>query len=607
MSIPTTKDRVLSHSLLNEILFSRIQYRILILLTSLLATVFGLLGPFFQKIYVDSLTHAESHQELAEYTRQHPLIVCSFAFLSVLLFQCLTQFTNYLGYRESIIAQRELAHKLYRKMLDLRIDAYQKSSIGEIVSLYATDVPGATFFLEQTIPTGAGTLFPLLLAPLAISFICDIELLPIIVFMMAIALINGILAFRQSKYFYRFKQLAAERIGLVNEWIQNIRTLRILGWTSFFEAQIIKVREIETENRVAMVTNGQVMNAVSSSVSFFLNLFALISLVYFTKKQATGGEMLALLWILGVFLTRPFRQMPWFFTFAFDSWTSLKRLENFLNSQNTQIQIRQALEKVELKPALIVKNLSLHIQGRKILNGLTFSIAKGEFVGIVGEVGSGKSLLLLSLMGETGAQFDSYQIFSKDLKNLPESSWREFFSYVPQEAFIMSASLRENIVFNYDVSSELDERVYEALNTSQFAMDLEKLNRGLDEPIGERGVNLSGGQRQRVNIARVHYFDSDILLLDDCLSALDVNTENQIVDEVMNGIWKNRTRILVTHRLSVLSKLDRIIFISQGQILKEGTYKELLTNCQEFRNFTQNTIEKNDFQISIDSNQVVTK
>lgn len=575
-------------SLFSEIFFTRLHARFTVLLMSFIAAALGLLGPFFQKEFVDQLTGVETKWHLIQFSS--PLGYIFGAFLCVLLSQVFSQLTSYLSIRESIYMQRVLAQRVYEKTLHLRVDTMSGKPVGEVVALYATDVQGATVFLDQTLPAGASTLFPLILAPYAISLLFDIPLWPILMVMFFIISLNSFLAFRQSKFFFNFKQLAAERIGLVNEWIQNIRTIRILGWTHHFEKNIFIKREIETQNRVQMVTNGQLMNALSSSITFFLNVVALGSLVLYSNKTMTSGELLALLWIVGVFLTRPFRQMPWFFTFAFDSWTSLKRLEKYFATQNNEttssLQSSPPSFANNQKLALAVKNLNLVVSGRKILSSIDFKVEHGEFVAVVGEVGSGKSMLLLSLLRETGASFESYQLEGKDALAFSADEVRNYFSYVPQEGFIMSATLRENVAFLYDIEAERDPLIEESLRLAQFDLDSERVENGLNTEIGERGVNLSGGQRQRVSLARVHYHQAPIMLLDDCLSAVDVDTEEKLFEKLINGAWKERTRILVTHRLSALTKVDRIIFMEDGKIIAEGNFEQLLATNKKFREYT---------------------
>ncbi|RYZ69439.1 MAG: ABC transporter ATP-binding protein, partial [Proteobacteria bacterium] len=500
--------------LIRDVLFTRISARILIIVSSLLATVFGLFGPYFQKLFVDKLTRIQS--ELPWGISSTGLTLIFMAFAAVLLAQAFSQLTNYLGMRESIFMQSVLSKRLYTQTLHLRVDTMSHRPVGEIIQIYATDIPGSTMFLEQTLPNGASTLFPLILAPFAISMMYDIPLVPTLVTMVVITALNTAMAFRQSKFFYQFKKLAGERIGLVNEWVQNIRTIRILGWIHYFEKNIFAKRQVETANRVSMVTNGQMMNSVASSITFVLNVVTLASLIYFSKHAITAGELLALLWIVGVFLTRPFRQMPWFFTFGFDAWTSMQRLESYLNITNEdslrdpEEELREAEDEAPAGATstdlvLEVKNLHLQIGGKQILSQIDLQIREREFVAIVGEVGAGKSMLLLSLLGETGAGMDEYLVNGRDAGAMTLNDLRGHYAYVPQEGFIMSASLRENVAFLYDIEPEGDPRIEESLRLAQFEVFNERVENGLSTEIGERGVNLSGGQKQRVSLARVHY------------------------------------------------------------------------------------------------------
>lgn len=585
-----------SFILLLEVLLSRPLFRFFILLTSFFAALLGLLAPFFQKEFIDLLTGSPSHIHetfpwLQVLPLESPLALLFLSFICLFLSLGFSVLTNYIGNSEAILMQRKLAQRLYDHALELRTDSLQGRQVGEIVSLYATDIPGATIFLEQSLPVGASIIFPFVLAPWALKTFFDVPLWPFLSVMMAIVVLSFIMAFRQSKYFFQFKMLAAERIGLVSEWIQNIRTLRILGWVSSFEHKIFAVRKIETMNRISMVTNGQTMNSISSSVTFILNLTAIISMVYLSGSSLNSGTLMALLWIVGVFLTRPFRQMPWFFTFVFDSWTSLQRVDSFFQIKNPDPQNRspdfRKIHTMDSKDlALSVRNLNLHLSSQHLLQGIDLDIKNGEFVTIVGEVGSGKSLLLLSLLGETAASSAKYLIGSNDALQMPLDQLRQFFTFVPQEGFIMSASLRENVAFEYGIQGpSIDQAILQSLERCQFKLTLEKVEQGLDTEIGERGVNLSGGQKQRVSLARVDYYQAPIILLDDCLSAVDVDTENRLIEDLIKGAWKNQTRILVTHRLTVLEKSDRVLYLENGRILAQGKFHELLATNAQFRVF----------------------
>ncbi len=175
--------------------------------------------------------------------------------------------------------------------------------------------------------------------------------------------------------------------------------------------------------------------------------------------------------------------------------------------------------------------------------------------------------------------------------NLKTEQTKDFFTFFSQDGFVMSSNLRENIVFEYDASTIFVEGVLTALHQAEFAMNNESLSNGLETEIGERGVNLSGGQKQRVSLARAIFYDRPIVLLDDSLSAVDVDTERKLVQNLLLGTWNLRTRILVSHRLSVLQYVDRIVYLENGKISEIGTLAQLLLRSESFRNFTSSNHE----------------
>ncbi len=580
-------------SILRKMFFQRLPYRFLILALSLWGAVCSILSPFFQRYFVDGLAHRPPvFQAAALSSWPLPSLILGAFFMS-LLGVALSMCANYIGTREGQIVQKELAELLYRKTLAQRAESLGNRTLGEIVSIYATDVAGATALVEQCFPMAAGILFPLAIAPVAVKWLCHIEISTTVGVIAGLTAFYLILARRQSRFFHLFKQLAAERVGIVNEWVQNIRLLRILGWTKKFETKIFSKRIEETQNRIRMVTNGQLMASVGSSISFFINLIGIGSLVFLRGGETTPGELFALLWIFGIFLARPLRQIPWVFTFSLDALTSIRRVESFLRESSphdsSDLQLPDhaapAAPAAEASGVLRVSGLNLEVGQAKLLNNISFSVAPGEFIAVVGEVGSGKSLLLLSLMGESAATFSEFTVSGRNLLSLPAQTRRRFFSYVPQEAFVMNASLLENIVFEYGAAPITEEQVRRSLKLAQFDIATERLSDGLQTEIGERGVNLSGGQRQRVGLARAHFFSRPIVLLDDCLSAVDVDTEENLVEHLISGAWREQSRILITHRLSVLKHVDRIFVMEKGRIAEIGTLSELSAKSVRFKNF----------------------
>lgn len=557
----------------------------------------GLVAPLFQKEFVDKVLHdplAPPLQHALGFVHQLTGLQCLFLSAAFLVLHfSFYQIMAWVGNREAILLQQKWAMRLYLKVLSTPLLRKNKNQVGEFVTAYTTDIPGATILIEQSIPQGTSILFPFLLTPFLLHQFFEIPLGISYLTLIGLTLVNILLAYRQSLFFYLFKRLASDRIALVSEWIQSLKTLRILGWMPLFEERIFHVRRVETANRLEMLTNGQTMNSLSTTATFFLNLAVLAYVFLLSRQPTTAGEVLSILWIIGIFLTRSFRQLPWFLTYIFDAWTSIQRLGGLLESLDQAQDAGRIPSPMEQKenaspfPALLVRNLNLNIGGETILRNLNFSISAGEHVALVGEVGAGKSMTLLSLLRETGAEFESFQVFGNKTDAMSSAEVRSFFGYVPQESFVMNASLRENIWFSYTSPSTEDEKLEAILTSVNLDLKKSQMPAGLNTPFGERGVNLSGGQRQRLSLARVLFHDRPILLLDDIFSALDDHTESELIGNLFFGDWKAKTILLATQRLSVLPHMDRIFFFKKGEIVAQGSFSQLLSSSAEFSEFVQ--------------------
>ncbi len=539
--------------ILNIIFIQRFRFRVLILFLSLMGAFFGLAIPYYQKSF-------------SEHMNNQSLVVCVALSLVYLIFN---QLTLFFGQNESIQAQKKLAETIYRHHLLLKPLTLQNRSVGEVVSLYTTDVPSLSVWLEQSLPYGLTTLFPLVLTPFFLFHFYHLSLFFSFGLVLVLILLNGLMAYRQSLYFFKFKKLAADRMGLVNEWIQNIRGLKILNWVEGFENKIIRKRREETVNRVAMVTNGQIMNSVSSSINFWLNLAVLSFFIWSSEVDITKSDIIALLWVTTVFLSRPLRQLPWFFTFVFDAWTSFKRLSEFLNLENKNYLIKDNTQTNSCH-LLEVQNLNLYIEDKKVLSQINLNVGPSELIAIIGPVGSGKSLLMKSFICETPFTADHF--------------YKCATSYVPQDHFVMSATLRDNLAFEYQADRALDTEIMLNLKKAQFDFELDRVQDGLDTMIGERGVNLSGGQKQRVSLARQLRSPQKLLLLDDPLSAVDVVTEKKLIAEFKILKSKSHSVILTTQRFSMLPECDRIIFLNHGAIEYDGP-SEVFLKAPQFESF----------------------
>ena len=538
-------------------------YRILLLTLSLLNAVSGLSVPFLQKQFTTS-------------NNVNDLLICTV--LTLISFMCF-QLTNYVGTIEALHLQNKLSGFLYKYYIHLKNMSASRTT-GEKVALYTTDIPSTTMWLEQSVPYFLTTFFPLVLTPF---FLYKFYNLPFhfSVFIIGLLLIfNLTLAYRQSIFFARFKLLAAERMGVVNEWIQNIRFLKTINWISRFEKRIFSKRIVETENRIQMVTNGQVMNSFSSSITFWLNLFVLMFILFFELKTPEArfkkDDIFVLFWVMGIFLSRPLRQLPWLITMFFDASTSAQRYIQAIADQQEEPQIKPQLPaqsdaQSHSTHVLDIKNLNLVLQGDFKLKNINLTLPAGQLVGLIGPVGSGKTLFMKSLLKETPFTADFFMTAPT--------------RFLPQDPFIMSATIKENIDLKYD-SDLPDQKAHEALKQAEFDLTVDRMQNSLKTEIGERGLNLSGGQKQRLSLSRVFLDPQPLILLDDPLSAVDIATEAKLLKTISQLKTSGFTFLMSSQRYHFLQNCDRILYIENGEILFDGTYTELLQN-QKLKEFIQ--------------------
>ena len=212
-------------------------------------------------------------------------------------------------------------------------------------------------------------------------------------------------------------------------------------------------------------------------------------------------------------------------------------------------------------------------EGRPVLQGVDLDVPAGAVIGVVGRVGSGKSTLLQLVAAVHPVPDGAVLIDGRDLNTLPTSHLRSHIGIVPQETFLFSRTIAENIALGAPRASR--ERIEEVARVAQLTRDLPDLPQGLDTLVGERGVTLSGGQRQRVALARALLLDPRILILDDALSSVDADTEEAILRGLREDL-RQRTTFLISHRVSTVESADRIVILDEGRIAEAGTAAELL-------------------------------
>uniref|UniRef100_A0A8C5IZA3 ABC-type glutathione-S-conjugate transporter n=1 Tax=Junco hyemalis TaxID=40217 RepID=A0A8C5IZA3_JUNHY len=435
---------------------------------------------------------------------------------------------------------------VYRKILVMSNASRKAATTGEIVNLVSVDVQK----LMDLIIYFNGTW----LAPIRI-IICFVflwqllgpsALTAIAVFLFLLPL-NFVITKKRSQFQEIQMKHKDERAKLTNEILSNIKVIKLYGWEKTFMEKLFGIRkqELQALKRSQILFSASLVSFHSSTFLITFVVFAVYTLV--DNTHVLDAEK------------------------AFVSLT----LINILNTAHSFLPFSiNAAVQVNCRPcsSSFGHKGFLHIP----IISIELSVPQGSLLAVVGQVGAGKSSLLAALLGELEATEGCVTI-------------KDTAAYVPQQAWVLNASVEDNILFGKEMDETWFNRVTEAC---ALHPDLETFPAGQKSEIGEKGINLSGGQKQRVSLARAVYQRAAIYLLDDPLAAVDAHVGQHIFEHVLgpNGLLKDKTRVLVTHTINILPQVDNIVFLVDGMISESGSYQELLQRNGAFADFLRSHI-----------------
>jgi ABC-type multidrug transport system fused ATPase/permease subunit len=407
-------------------------------------------------------------------------------------------------------------------------------------------------------------------------------------------------------------KITDQRVSLTQEILQAVRFVKYFGWESSFLGRLKEIRGREIRSIQTLLAIRNAILCLSMSIPTFASMLAFItySLTNHNLDPAPIFSSLALFNSLRM----PLNLLPLVIGQVTDAWTALNRIQDFLLAEEQKEDIEQD---ASMKNAIEMENASFTWErlptdeketskaerkaaARELkekanpddgdaaketatepfkLNNMTFEVGRNELLAVIGTVGCGKSSLLSALAGDMRVIDGTVRL----------STTRAF---CPQYAWIQNTSVKNNILFGKEYNESWYEKVIEAC---ALKPDLEILPNGDQTEIGERGITVSGGQKQRLNIARAIYFNADLVLMDDPLSAVDAHVGRHIMDKAICGLLKDRCRILATHQLHVLSRCDRIIVMEKGRINAVDTFDNLMRDNEVFKRL-MSTSRQEDMQ-----------
>ncbi|XP_054875423.1 multidrug resistance-associated protein 1-like isoform X2 [Amphiprion ocellaris] len=452
---------------------------------------------------------------------------------------------------------------VYRKSLLMSSAARQQGTLGEIINLISADTQK---LMDFVVYFNSVWIAPIEIA-LCFYFLWQLLGLPALAGITAVVLIfplNGIIAKIRSKLQEVQMKFTDSRIKLMNEILGGVKILKFYSWEEAFLPRVNVLRDGE----LSALKTSQILYSVSlasfNSSSFLIALIVFGVYVLIDEQNVLDAQKIFVSVALINILKTPLSQLPFAMSTTMQAVVSVRRLGNFLSQDELKPDNVERLPHSPDGDAVLVQDgfFSWSTSGPPYLQRINMMVEAGSLVAVVGHVGSGKSSLLAAMLGEMERRRGFVSI-------------KGSVSYVPQQAWIQNASLKDNILFG---GQRMESWYHRVLDACALLPDLDILPARDDTEIGEKGMNLSGGQRQRVSLARATYRRSDVYLLDDPLSAVDAQVGQHIFDRVIGpgGLLKGKTRVLVTHGLSFLSKADLVLVMEDGHISEMGSYMELM-------------------------------
>lgn len=479
----------------------------------------------------------------------------------------------YLMFRLGVRIQSVLSAAVYKKTLRLSSSSRHEKTVGEIVNLMAIDVDRFQQITPLThqywsTPLQVSLALWMLWSQIGASVLSGVAV------MLLLLPVNSLITMQTKKYQMRQMTVKDERTKMVNEVLNGIKVIKLYAWEPPMEKVITKLRNKELSLIRKSAFLRTLSDMLNSAVPFLvaLSTFATYVLIDPEKNLLTPEIAFVSLTLFNQ-LRQPMSTVADLISQTVQVTVSNNRLKHFLVAEELTDYVEKfPIEDDTSSPplsfyqnnAIVAENASFswdRTNSQPVLHSLNFTIPRQKLVLIVGTVGSGKSSILMALLGEMIKLYGRIGVYGR-------------LAYVSQQPWVQNNSVKNNIIFGNIPDEYFYNRV---INCCALKHDIDILPQGDATEIGEKGINLSGGQKARISLARCVYQNPDIYFLDDPLSAVDSQVGNEIFKELFGpeGLLRHKTRLLVTNELSFLPSSDFILIVKDGRVISSGTYTEL--------------------------------
>ena len=488
-----------------------------------------------------------------------------------------------------VVASRRIEfdqkNELFQKYERLGESFFRSNYTGDLMSRITEDISNVRMYIGPSIMYFANVLFSFIMIiaqmimvnkTLAFWVMLPLPILSLSIYYVSVKINVG------NK---RIQEQLSKITTLAQETFSGIRIIKSFGAEKHFSQDFMNQgQEFQKRNLKLALVNSLFFPLMMLLVGFSTIIILYVGGKEVEKGQFTPGNLAEFVIYLNM-LVWPVASLGWTTALVQKAAASQKRINEFLNLPEVVIAPNE--EPITFNQSLIVKDLNFQYADKHTpaLNNLNFVINRGEFIGITGKTGSGKSTLLQLLTKQIDLQIGDIVIDQTSIKDINIQAYRNLIAYVPQDVFLFSDTIEANIAFG--VEHYTPEFLQKIIRITCLDKDIAQFDLGLNTMLGERGVSLSGGQKQRVSLARALMKSSEILILDDCLSAVDAETEHQIVEN-LKTVFENKTVIMASHRIAPFSSAKNILVLEHGEIKEIGDYQTLIQQNGYFNWLYQN-------------------
>ncbi|MBQ0908203.1 ABC transporter ATP-binding protein [Flavobacterium sp. F-328] len=468
----------------------------------------------------------------------------------------------------------DLKNEVFRQYENLSQNFYKQNRTGDLMNRISEDVSKVRMYVGPAVMYTINTVFRF---AIVIVYMYNVSptltlytLLPLPILSYAIFKLSSEINVRSTI----FQQYLSKVSSFSQEIFSGIRVIKAYSLEEQHQANMV---DLATESKNKSLSLAKVQSLFGPLMLALIGISNLV-VIYFGGMMYIDGTIKSI-GIIAEFilyvnmLTWPVASLGWVSSMVQEAEASQKRLNEFLKIE-PEIQ-NNTTQKSIIEGAIVFDNVSYTYEDTNItaLHNISFTVKKGETLAILGKTGSGKSTILSLISRMYDVTSGKISIDGNEISTVNLFDLRNSIGIVPQDAFLFSDSIKNNIKFGKENAT--DDEVQNAAKSAVVHDNIMGFNKQYDTVLGERGITLSGGQKQRVSIARAIIKNPPILLFDDCLSAVDTETEETILNNLFQ-ICKDKTTIIVSHRISSAKNADRILIVDNGQIIQQGSHNQLI-------------------------------